>query len=146
MQAPKRVVGKKRLISSGVPENQQNSVDNCETWANCYRIMTTAWIFLLLAGLMEIVWAVTLKFTHGLTRFWPTAVVVAALGLSIFFMALSLKHIPLGTAYAIWFGIGSVGTAAVGILFFQESRDPLRLLCLGLILAGVVGLKFLTRE
>jgi quaternary ammonium compound-resistance protein SugE len=108
--------------------------------------MTTAWIYLLLAGLMEIVWAVTLKFTNGLTRFWPTAGVVTALGLSIFFMALCLKHIPLGTAYAIWFGIGSVGTAAIGILFFQESRDPLRLLCLGLILAGVVGLKFLTRE
>ena len=103
-----------------------------------------AWLFLFLAGLFEIGWAVGLKYTDGFTRLWPTAATIASMVVSLGLLGLALRTLPLGTAYAVWTGIGTVGTAALGIALFQESADVLRLLCIGLIVAGLVGLKLVT--
>ena len=100
-----------------------------------------AWTYLVIAGLLEVAWAVGLKYTEGFTRLWPTVLTVAALGGSMALLALSLRELPLGTAYAVWTGIGAVGTAALGIILFGESAAAARLVCIGLILAGIVGLK-----
>ena len=100
-----------------------------------------AWIWLLIAGAFEVVWAVGLKYTEGFTRLWPSVVTVGAMGLSFVFLAQALKSIPLGTAYAIWTGIGVVGTALLGIVLFEESRDLIRLLCIFVIVVGIAGLK-----
>ena len=105
-----------------------------------------AWIHLLVAGLLEVAWAIGLKYTDGFTRLWPSAWTLVAMTLSIVFLGLALRALPVGTAYAVWVGIGAVGTAALGMVLFDESRDPLRLLCLGLIVAGVVGLKLVTPD
>lgn len=99
------------------------------------------WTYLLIAGLLEIAWAVGLKYTEGFTRLWPTVFTVAALAGSMTLLALALRELPIGTAYAVWTGIGAVGTAVLGILLFGESAAALRLLCIGLIVAGIVGLK-----
>lgn len=101
-----------------------------------------AWLSLLIAGIFEIVWAVGLKYTDGFTRVWPSIGTVAAMLFSFFFLAQSLRHIPLGTAYAVWTGIGVVGTALLGMVFFDESRDVLRVGCILLIITGILGLKF----
>ena len=103
-----------------------------------------AWLYLSLAGVFEIVWAVGLKYTDGFTRFWPSVGTAAAMLVSLLLLAEAYKSIPIGTAYAVWTGIGAAGTAALGIILFGESRDPLRLLCLFLVVAGIVGLKFST--
>ena len=100
-----------------------------------------AWLILVVAGLMEVGWAVGLKYTEGFTRLWPSVGTVAAMILSLALLGLALKTLPLGTAYAVWTGIGSVGTVLVGIWLLGESADPLRLGCIALILAGIVGLK-----
>jgi len=100
-----------------------------------------AWLYLTAAGLLEIVWAIGLKYTEGFTRIAPTAITVAAMVAGLGMLGLALRTLPLGTAYAIWTGIGTVGTVVLGILFFQESGAPLRLACIGLILAGTVGLR-----
>ncbi len=100
-----------------------------------------AWLYLLVAGLMEIAWAVGLKYTEGFTRLWPSVWTGAALVLSMLLLAAALRTLPLGTAYAIWTGIGAVGTAALGIVLFGESASAARLACIGLIVAGIVGLK-----
>jgi quaternary ammonium compound-resistance protein SugE len=107
-------------------------------------IAGSAWVILLLAGLFEVGWAVGLKFTEGFTRLGPTVLTVIAMAASLGLLGLALRHLPLGTAYAVWTGIGSVGTVLVGILLFQESADLARLACIGLILAGIVGLKLVT--
>ena len=99
------------------------------------------WILLVLAGLFEIVWAVGLKYTEGFTRLWPTVGTVAAMIVSFGLLAHVLKTLPIGTAYAIWTGIGAVGTALVGIIVLGESASPARLACIGMIAAGIVGLK-----
>ena len=105
-----------------------------------------AWIYLFIAGLFEITWAVGLKYTEGFTRLWPSAGTVAAMAVSFWLLAESLKTIPIGTAYAVWTGIGAVGTALVGILIFGESRHALRLVCILIIVAGIAGLRvFSTR-
>jgi quaternary ammonium compound-resistance protein SugE len=101
----------------------------------------SAWLALLAAGLLEIAWALGLKYSDGLTRFWPTALTVVAIVLSFGLMALALRSLPFGTAYAIWTGIGAAGSIIVGMLVFSESADPVRILCLTLIVAGMVGLK-----
>lgn len=101
----------------------------------------SAWLALLAAGLLEIGWALGLKYSDGLTRFWPTAATVLAIVMSFGLMAVALKSLPFGTAYAIWTGIGAAGSIVVGILLFRESADPIRILCLTLIVAGIVGLK-----
>jgi quaternary ammonium compound-resistance protein SugE len=102
------------------------------------------WILLVLAGLFEIVWAVGLKYTEGFTRLWPTVGTVSAMIVSFGLLAHVLKTLPIGTAYAIWTGIGAVGTALVGIMVLGESASPARLACIGMIAAGIVGLKLVS--
>ena len=102
------------------------------------------WILLVLAGLFEIVWAVGLKYTEGFTRLWPTVGTVAAMIVSFGLLSHVLKTLPIGTAYAIWTGIGAVGTALVGIIVLGESASPARLACIGMIAAGIVGLKLVS--
>ncbi len=99
-----------------------------------------AWVYLLVAGASEIVWAVGLKYTDGFMRLWPSVGTVAAMCVSMVCLALAVRAIPIGTAYAIWTGIGAVGTAAVGILLFNEPRDVTRLVFIVFIVAGIVGL------
>ncbi len=101
----------------------------------------SAWFALLAAGLLEIGWALCLKYSDGLTRFWPTAATVLTIVLSFALMAVALKSLPFGAAYAVWTGIGAAGSIIVGMLLFSESADPIRILCLTLIVAGMVGLK-----
>lgn len=103
-----------------------------------------AWMFLYIAGVFEVAWAIGLKYTQGFTRLWPSVWTVAALIASFVFLAQSLRVIPVGTAYAVWTGIGATGTALLGMLLLGESRDVLRLVCIALIVAGVVGLHLLT--
>ncbi len=103
-----------------------------------------AWIFLFLAGLLEVGWAVGLKYTEGFTRPLPTALTVASMVVSLGLLGLALKNLPIGTAYAIWTGIGAVGTAILGIVLFGESAAIARLLCILLIVAGIIGLKLVT--
>ena len=99
------------------------------------------WLALFAAGLLEIAWALGLKYSDGLTRFWPTAATVVAILLSFGLMALALRSLPFGTAYAVWTGIGAAGSIIVGMLIYSEPTDPVRILCLTLIVAGMVGLK-----
>ena len=101
----------------------------------------SAWAALLAAGLLEVGWALGLKYSDGLTRFWPTVGTVGAIALSFALMALALRSLPFGTAYAVWTGIGAVGSILVGMLLYSEPTDPVRLVCLMLIVAGMVGLK-----
>jgi quaternary ammonium compound-resistance protein SugE len=101
----------------------------------------SGWLALFAAGLLEIAWAFGLKYSDGLTRFWPTAATLVAIVLSFGLMAVALKSLPFGTAYAIWTGIGAAGSILVGMLVFSEPADPVRVLCLTLIVAGMIGLK-----
>ena len=103
-----------------------------------------AWFILLVAGLFEIGWAVGLKYADGFTRLWPSLATVAAMAASLGLLGLALRSLPLGTAYAIWTGVGTVGAALLGIALLGDSADPLRLICIGLIVAGIVGLKLAT--
>ena len=100
-----------------------------------------AWTYLVIAGLLEIGWAIGLKYTHGFSRLWPSVATVACMAASFVFLAQSLKTIPIGTGYAVWTGIGAAGTALFGIFVLGESRDIARVLCILLIIAGVLGLK-----
>lgn len=100
-----------------------------------------SWIILFVAGLFEVAWAVGLKYTEGFTRPLPTVLTVLAMAISVGLLGLAMKNLPLGTAYAIWTGIGALGTVAVGILLFGESMAPVRMLSVALILCGLVGLK-----
>jgi quaternary ammonium compound-resistance protein SugE len=100
------------------------------------------WIILSVAGVFEIVWAAGLKFTEGFTRLWPSLGTVVAMAISMALLAQALKTIPVGTGYAVWTGIGAAGTAIVGRILFDESRNVIRIICIGLIIAGIVGLKF----
>jgi quaternary ammonium compound-resistance protein SugE len=99
------------------------------------------WLALVAAGLLEIAWAFGLKYSDGLTRFWPTAATVVAILLSFALMALALRSLPFGTAYAVWTGIGAAGSIIVGMVIFSEPTDPVRIIRLTLIVAGMVGLK-----
>ena len=101
----------------------------------------SGWLALLAAGLLEIVWALGLKHSDGFTRFWPTAATAVAIILSFTMMSLALRSLPFGTAYAVWTGIGAVGSIVVGMLLYSEPIDPVRLICLTLIVAGMIGLK-----
>lgn len=105
--------------------------------------MMTAWVCLLTAGIFEVVWAVAMKVSQGLTRKMPAAVTVAGIVASFYFLALSLEELPLGTAYAIWTGMGTLGAAIAGIVLFKESAGMVKFLCIALILAGTAGLKLL---
>ncbi|MBR8652078.1 quaternary ammonium compound efflux SMR transporter SugE [Achromobacter sp. Marseille-Q0513] len=99
------------------------------------------WIILVLAGLFEVVWAVGLKYTHGFTRLVPSLVTVAGMAISFWLLALAMKTLPLGTAYAIWVGIGTIGAFIAGIVLFGESTSWMRIVSVGLIVLGLVGLK-----
>ena len=100
-----------------------------------------AWVWLVSAGLLEVVWAVGLKYSEGFTRLVPSIVTAVAAAASFWLLAVALKHIPLGTGYVIWVGIGAVGTALVGMWLFHEPATAARLVCIGLIVAGIIGLK-----
>jgi quaternary ammonium compound-resistance protein SugE len=105
-----------------------------------------AWVFLGFAGLFEVVWATSMKMSAGFTKIGPTAITILAMIVSFTFLSLSLKALPLGTAYAIWTGIGTIGTVALGIMLLGESANALRLACIGLIVIGIVGLKAVSPE
>jgi quaternary ammonium compound-resistance protein SugE len=100
-----------------------------------------AWVYLFVAGLMETGWAIGLKYTHGWTRLWPSMVTIIFMGASFWLLSTALKSLPVGTAYAVWTGIGAVCTVILGIVLFGESREIARLVCIGLIVAGIVGLR-----
>jgi quaternary ammonium compound-resistance protein SugE len=104
-----------------------------------------SWTLLFIAAALEIVWAAGLKYTEGFTRLWPSVGVGSAMAASMVLLALAARGLPIGTAYAVWTGIGAVGTALAGIVLFQESASALRLLCIALIITGVAGLKFLAK-
>jgi quaternary ammonium compound-resistance protein SugE len=105
-----------------------------------------AWFYLLIAGVLECGWAVGMKYTDGFSRLVPSVLTIAAMGVSFWFLSLAMRTIPLGTAYAVWTGIGAVGVAVLGMLLFEESRDILRILCLLLIVAGIIGLKLVSTQ
>jgi quaternary ammonium compound-resistance protein SugE len=102
------------------------------------------WILLVVAGLCEVAWAIGLKYTEGFTRPLPTVGTISAMLISIWLLGIAMKSLPVGTAYAVWVGIGAVGTAILGIILLNESANPARLVSLGLIVAGIVGLKLAT--
>ena len=103
-----------------------------------------SWLILVLAGLFEIGWAIGLKYTDGFTRLWPTLGTVAAMAISLALLGIAMKSLPVGTAYAVWVGVGAVGTAILGIVLLGEPANAGRLLSLSLIVAGIVGLKLAT--
>ncbi|MDE1146696.1 MAG: quaternary ammonium compound efflux SMR transporter SugE [Azospirillaceae bacterium] len=100
-----------------------------------------AWLWLLLAGLSEVGWAVGLKYTDGFTRLLPSVLTLTAMGVSLGLLGLALRTLPLGTAYAVWTGVGTIGTVIAGIILFNEPATVLRLACIALITAGIAGLK-----
>ena len=103
-----------------------------------------AWIWLLIAGGLEVAWAVGLKYTVGFTRFWPSVWTVVGMIASFWFLAQAARTLPLGTAYAVWTGIGVIGTTILGVILFNEPRTPVRVACVILILVGIIGLKLST--
>jgi len=103
-----------------------------------------AWSYLVVAGVLEIVWAIGLKYAAGFSRLVPSVVTIAAMLASVWFLALALRTIPVGTGYAVWTGIGSIGTAILGIILFGEPATAARLACIGLIVAGIAGLKLVS--
>ena len=103
-----------------------------------------AWLILFLAGLFEVGWAVGLKYTDGFTRPWPTLATAVSMAISLWLLGIAMKSLPLGTSYAVWVGVGTVGTVILGIVLFNEPVNALRLISVGLILAGIIGLKLAT--
>ena len=99
------------------------------------------WMILVVAGLLEIGWAAGLKYSDGLTRFWPAVFTITAMVASMWLLAVAVRSLPVGTAYAVWTGIGTVGTALLGIYLFSEPATAMRLVCIGLIVSGILGLK-----
>ena len=99
------------------------------------------WIYLSIAGVFEIAWAIGLKYTEGWSRLWPSIITAVLMIASFYFLSLAVRTLPIGTAYAVWTGIGTVGAAILGMVLFDEPRDVLRVLCIALIIAGIAGLK-----
>lgn len=100
-----------------------------------------SWLVLVIAGIFEIGWAIGLKYTEGFTRLWPTVGTVVSMIISLALLGIAMKELPVGTAYAVWVGVGAVGTAILGIMLFGDSANTMRLASLGLIIAGIIGLK-----
>lgn len=100
-----------------------------------------AWLLLIVAGLCEVGWAIGLKYTEGFTRWWPSVATIGAMTLSVVLLGIAMKSLPVGTSYAVWVGVGAVGTAILGMILFGEPATAGRLASLGLIVAGIVGLK-----
>ena len=103
-----------------------------------------AWVYLVIAGLFEITWAIGLKYAEGFTRLVPSVITIIGMILSVVLLGLALRELPVGTGYAVWTGIGTVGAAILGMILFQEPATAIRLGCIGLIVAGIIGLKFAT--
>jgi quaternary ammonium compound-resistance protein SugE len=103
-----------------------------------------AWVILVIAGLFEIGWAIGLKYTEGFTRLWPSVGTILAMVISVWLLAMAMKSLPVGTAYAVWVGVGAVGTVVLGIILFEEPANTARLISVMLIIAGIVGLKLAT--
>lgn len=101
-----------------------------------------AWVYLLIAGVCEILWAVSLKYTEGFSRFWPSVISCIPMVASFLFLAKAIQTIPVGGAYAVWTGIGATGAAIAGMVYFGEARTPMRIASLILVIVGIVGLKF----
>lgn len=102
------------------------------------------WLFLIIAGVFEIAWAIGLKYSYGFTKLVPSVLTILGMIASFYFLSLAMKNVPLGTAYAIWTGIGTVGTGVLGIILFNESINPIRLICIGFIVIGAIGLKLVS--
>jgi len=102
-----------------------------------------AWVVLLIAAGLEVAWAIGLKYTHGFTRLWPSVLTLLAMATSMYLLAIAARTLPIGTAYAVWVGIGATGTAILGMVLFSEPANAARIACLGLIIAGVLGLRLL---
>ena len=107
--------------------------------------ITMSWFILFIAGLFEVVWAVGIKYTEGWTKLWPAVITVFAMIASFYLLSMALKNIPMGTAYAVWTGIGTIGTVVYGIIYFKEPTDILRIVCILLIICGIAGLRILSR-
>ena len=107
-------------------------------------IVTMAWIVLVVAGLFEVCWAIGLKYTDGFTRLWPSVGTATAMVISVVLLGWAMRTLPVGTAYAVWTGIGAVGTVLLGIVLFGEPATVARLACVGLVVAGILGLKLVT--
>lgn len=105
-----------------------------------------AWVYLFVAGIFETAWAIGLKYSEGFTKLGPSLFTAVTMMISIYLLALALRTLPVGTGYAVWTGIGAVGTAILGMLLFHESRDPARIFCIVLIVAGIIGLKLTSPE
>lgn len=101
-----------------------------------------AWALLLIAGLFEIIWATGLKYTEGFTRLTPSIITILSMTVSVYLLSIAAKSLPIGTSYAVWTGIGAIGTVVAGIILFNEPKDTIRLLCIGLIIIGIAGLRF----
>lgn len=112
-------------------------------WSSVMSV-SLSWFILILAGLFEVGWAIGLKYTEGFTRFWPTVGTVLAMVISVALLGLALKQLPVGSAYAIWVGVGAVGTVILGILLLGESASLARLISVGFIIVGIIGLKLAT--
>ena len=102
-----------------------------------------AWVVLFIAAGLEVAWAIGLKYTHGFTRLWPSVLTLLAMATSMYLLAIAARTLPIGTAYAVWVGIGATGTAILGMVLFSEPANAARIACLGLIIAGVLGLRLL---
>lgn len=100
-----------------------------------------AWFYLIIAGILEIVWAVAMKYSEGWTKLYPSLFTLISMGIGIYFLSLAVKSLPIGTAYAVWTGIGTIGTVVFGVIFFKESVDVIKVVCISLIVVGIVGLK-----
>jgi quaternary ammonium compound-resistance protein SugE len=103
-----------------------------------------SWVFLLVASVFEVGWAIGLKYTEGFTRLWPTVATLGAMAISMYLLALAARVLPIGTAYAVWTGLGAAGTAVLGMMLFHEPANVARLLCLAMIVGGVAGLKLVS--
>ena len=100
-----------------------------------------SWIYLIIAGLLEVTWAIGLKYTEGWTKFWPSAFTLISMSIGIYFLSLAVKELPIGTAYAVWTGIGIIGTTIFGMIYLEEPIELFRIICILLIVSGIVGLK-----
>jgi quaternary ammonium compound-resistance protein SugE len=103
--------------------------------------MKMAWFYLFIAGILEIVWAVAMKYSEGWTKLYPSLFTLLSMGIGFYFLSLAVKSLPLGTAYAVWTGIGTIGTVMFGAIFFKEPLDVIKVVCILLIVTGIVGLK-----
>jgi quaternary ammonium compound-resistance protein SugE len=103
-----------------------------------------SWVYLFVAGLLEVCWAIGLKYTEGFTRLGPSIFTVLSMITGFGCLSLALKHLPIGTAYAVWTGIGTIGVALIGMLYLGESKDPLRIICILFIVVGIIGLRWLS--